>query len=55
MKPREVEWELVPPAEEKRRAGSGPLCKWLVLVTDEFVRFPGTSVLVLRELSASFT
>ncbi len=39
---REVEWELLPPEEKKRRASLEPLFKWVALVMDEFVRFPGT-------------
>ncbi len=39
---REVEWELLPPEEKKRRASLEPLFKWLALVMDEFVRLPGT-------------
>jgi hypothetical protein len=42
MKVEEVEWELLPPEEKKKRAGLEPLFKWLALVMDEFVRFPGT-------------
>ena len=39
---REVEWELLPPEEQKKRASLEPLFKWLALVMDEFLRFPGT-------------
>jgi hypothetical protein len=42
MKVQEVEWELLPPEEKKRRASVEPLFKWLALVMDEFLRFPGT-------------
>jgi hypothetical protein len=42
MKPREVEWELLPPEEKRRYAGLEPLFKWLALVMDESLRFPGT-------------
>jgi hypothetical protein len=38
----EVEWEVLPPEEKRRREGLEPLFKWLALVMDEFVRFPGT-------------
>ena len=42
MKSQEIEWELLPPEEKKRRASLEPLFKWIALVMDEFVRFPGT-------------
>jgi len=42
MKVEEVEWELLPPEEKARRASLEPLFKWLALIMDEFVRFPGT-------------
>ena len=42
MKVQEVEWEVLPPEEQKRRAGLEPLFKWLALVMDEFLRVPGT-------------
>jgi hypothetical protein len=38
----EVEWEVLPPEEQKKRAGLEPLFRWLALIMDEFVRFPGT-------------
>src|SRR3954469_8205011 len=37
-----LEWEVLPPEEKKRREGLEPLFKWLALIMDEFVRFPGT-------------
>jgi hypothetical protein len=39
---REVEWEVLPPEEKEKRARLEPLFKWLALVMDEFLRFPGT-------------
>lgn len=42
MKVEEVEWELLPPEEKARRASLEPLFKWLAVIMDEFVRFPGT-------------
>src|SRR3954466_4890497 len=42
MKVQELEFELLPPEEKKRRAGLEPLFKWLALVMDEFVKLPGT-------------
>lgn len=40
---REIDWEILPPEERRRRQGLGPLFKWLALVMDEFLRVPGTS------------
>jgi hypothetical protein len=42
MKGEEVEWELLPPEEKARRASLEPLFRWLALIMDDFVRFPGT-------------
>ncbi len=42
MKTEEVEWEVLPPEEEKKRGQLEPLFKWLAVVMDEFLRFPGT-------------
>jgi hypothetical protein len=42
MKVEEVEWELLPPEEKARRASLEPLFRWLALIMDDFVRFPGT-------------
>lgn len=41
-KSKNLEWEVLPPEEERRRAGIEPLFKWLALVMDEFIRVPGT-------------
>jgi len=38
----EVDWEVLPPEEKRRRQGLEPLFKWLALIMDEFVRVPGT-------------
>ena len=42
MKTEEVEWEVLPPEAEKRRNRLEPLFKWMAVVMDEFLRFPGT-------------
>jgi hypothetical protein len=46
MKPsssaKEVEWEVLPPEEKRKRQGLEPLFKWLALIMDEFIRVPGT-------------
>jgi hypothetical protein len=39
----EVEWEVLPPDQERKRQALEPLFKWLALIMDEFVRLPGTS------------
>jgi hypothetical protein len=38
----EIEWEVLPPKEKRRRQGLEPLFKWLALIMDEFIRVPGT-------------
>ena len=38
----EVEWEVLPPEERRRRDALEPLFKWLAIIMDEFVRLPGT-------------
>ena len=38
----EVEWEVLPPEEKRRRTQLEPLFRWLALIMDEFVRLPGT-------------
>jgi len=40
----EVEWEVLPPEEEARRASLEPLFKWLALIMDQFLRVPGTKL-----------
>ena len=46
MKPdaKEVEWEVLPPEEQQRRAAVEPLFRWLALVMDNFIRVPGTKI-----------
>lgn len=39
---KDVDWEVLPPEEKRRRAGLEPLFKWLALIMDEFIRVPGT-------------
>ena len=38
----EVDWEVLPPEEKRKREGLEPLFKWLALIMDEFLRVPGT-------------
>jgi hypothetical protein len=38
----EIDWEVLPPEEERKRQGLEPLFKWLALIMDEFIRVPGT-------------
>jgi Domain of unknown function (DUF4112) len=38
----EVDWEVLPPEEKRKRQGLEPLFKWLALIMDEFIRVPGT-------------
>ena len=38
----EVEWEVLPPEEQRKRAEVEPLFRWLALVMDNFLRLPGT-------------
>jgi Domain of unknown function (DUF4112) len=44
MKPpaKEVDWEVLPPEEKRKRQGLDPLFKWLAYIMDEVVRVPGT-------------
>jgi hypothetical protein len=44
MKTQEVEWEVLPPEEEKRHASVEPLFKMLAAVMDNFLRLPGTNI-----------
>ena len=39
---KDVEWEVLPPEEKRKRQGLEPLFKWLALIMDEFIRVPGT-------------
>jgi hypothetical protein len=38
----EVEWEVLPPEEKRKRSQLEPLFRWLALIMDEFLRLPGT-------------
>src|SRR3979411_1355499 len=40
---REVEWEVLPPEDQAKRAHLEPLFKWVALLMDNFLRFPGTN------------
>jgi hypothetical protein len=42
MKAQEVEWEVLPPEDQAKQAQLEPLFKWVALVMDNFLRFPGT-------------
>jgi uncharacterized protein DUF4112 len=41
-KTQEVEWEVLPPEEKRRRQEIEPLFRWLALIMDNFLRLPGT-------------
>src|SRR5947208_14060294 len=36
------EWEVLPPEVRQKRASLEPLFRWLALIMDDFLRFPGT-------------
>src|ERR1700730_10123369 len=38
----DVDWEVLPPEEKRKRQGLEPLFKWLAYIMDEVVRVPGT-------------
>jgi Domain of unknown function (DUF4112) len=38
----EIEFEVLPPQEEKKRSDVEPLFRWLALIMDNFLRVPGT-------------
>jgi len=38
----DVDWEVLPPEEKRKRQGLEPIFKWLAYVMDEVVRVPGT-------------
>jgi len=38
----EVDWEVLPPEEKRKRQGIEPIFKWLAYIMDEVVRVPGT-------------
>jgi hypothetical protein len=39
----DVDWEVLPPEEKRKRQGLEPLFKWLALIMDEVIRVPGTN------------
>ncbi|MEY2502560.1 MAG: hypothetical protein QOI07_2894 [Verrucomicrobiota bacterium] len=39
----DVDWEVLPPEEKRKRQGLEPLFKWLAYIMDEVVRVPGTT------------
>ena len=38
----EVDWEVLPPEEKRKRQALEPLFKWLAYIMDEVLRVPGT-------------
>ncbi len=40
--PIDAEWEVLPPEEKQKRQELEPLFRWLALVMDNLLRFPGT-------------
>jgi hypothetical protein len=44
MKPplQEVDWEVLPPEEKRKRQGLEPIFKWIAFIMDEVIRVPGT-------------
>jgi hypothetical protein len=49
------EWEVLPPEARQRHASLEALFRWLALIMDEFLRFPGTKFRsVSIRLSACF-
>src|SRR6266850_3959638 len=38
----EVDWEVLPPEEKRKRQGLEPLFKWIAFIMDEVIRVPGT-------------
>lgn len=39
---KEIEWEVLPPEEKRKRAELEPLFRWLALFMDDLLRVPGT-------------
>ncbi len=39
---KEVEWEVLPPEEKRKRQELEPLFKWLAVIMDDLLRVPGT-------------
>ena len=40
----EWEWEVLPPEDRRRGASLEALFRWLAVVMDNFLRFPGTKL-----------
>ncbi|HVF71270.1 MAG TPA: DUF4112 domain-containing protein [Chthoniobacterales bacterium] len=38
----QVEWEVLPPEEKRKRQGLEPIFKWIAFIMDDIVRVPGT-------------
>jgi hypothetical protein len=38
----DVDWEVLPPEEQRKRQGLEPLFKWLAYIMDDVARLPGT-------------
>ena len=38
----EVDWEVLPPEEKRKRQGLEPLFKWIAFIMDDVLRVPGT-------------
>jgi hypothetical protein len=38
----DVDWEVLPPEEKRKRQGLEPLFKWIAFIMDEVIRVPGT-------------
>jgi hypothetical protein len=41
---KEVDWEVLPPEEKRKRQGLEPIFKWLAYIMDDVVRVPGTQL-----------
>ena len=40
----EVDWEVLPPEEKRKRQGLEPLFKWIAFIMDDVLRVPGTKL-----------
>lgn len=40
----EIDWEILPPEEKRKREGLEPLFKWIAFIMDEVLRVPGTKL-----------
>jgi hypothetical protein len=38
----DVDWEVLPPEEKRKRQGLEPIFKWIAFIMDEVIRVPGT-------------